>query len=169
MTFRIFVYASHLPSCPVQPSVLGSCSVQRVPHAMLHKIRKIVTHKYAHTPTPPEQPSHPLPQPAHTARCMPHAAHRLPACRTPRRGATEAVSQPVAHSHKCSTGREEGKGGKGLPPTLAARSAREEDPTQLSYKSNDVVVGGGGCGPLPISGSHFSRAPQRVETGAEIN
>lgn len=129
MTFLPFVYALHLPSCPVQASVLDSCSVQRVSHAMLHKIRKIVTHKYAHIP---HTPAHP-----HTPSHFPHTLHA--ACRTPRRGATEAVSQPVAHSHKCSRGRGEGKGGCHLH-WQHARRQREEDPTQLSYKSNESTA-----------------------------
>lgn len=139
MTFLTFVYALPLPSCPAQPSVLDSCSVQRVSHAMLHKIRKIVTHKYAHMP---HTPTHTLTHPSSArTHCTLHATRRaLPAaCRTPRRGATEAVSQPVAHSHKCSRGSGEGKGGCHLH-WQHARRQREEDPTQLSYKSNESTA-----------------------------
>lgn len=64
--------ASHSRRC-------SSCNMQRASRAMLHKIRKIVTHKYAHIPHTlllplSRQPSLTL----QAARCMPHAALRLP-------------------------------------------------------------------------------------------
>lgn len=149
--------ASHSRRC-------SSCNMQRASRAMLHKIRKIVTHKYAHIPSLPSSSSPSAVSPR--SRCKLHAACHTPryACRTPRRGATEAVSQPVAHGHKCC-GWRAGEEATYTGSTLA--SERGSHP-QLSYKSNDGDGSGSGS-PLPISGSHFSRAPQRVETGAEIN
>lgn len=116
-----------------------------------------------HTPRTPLLIPHTLHAACHTPRVacdMPHTAPRRHRGRQSASGAQPQVQQG------------QGKG-KGAATYTGSTLAREEDPTQLSYKSNVVVVvvggGGGGCGPLPISGSHFSRAPQRVETGAKIN
>lgn len=114
------------------------------------------------SPTPLHIP-HTLHAACHTPRVACHMPHTAPRRHRGRQSASGAQPQ-VQHG--------QGKG-KGAATYTGSTLATEEDPTQLSYKSNVVVVvvggGGGGCGPLPISGSHFSRAPQRVETGAEIN